>query len=51
MVIVVPTAPHANLPPSGAWWDVAPAEVSGQPWLQDKRREYEAGLATQRWHG
>jgi 3D-(3,5/4)-trihydroxycyclohexane-1,2-dione acylhydrolase (decyclizing) len=51
VVIVVPTAPHANLPPSGAWWDVAPAEVSGQPWLQEKRRQYEAGLVTQRWHG
>jgi 3D-(3,5/4)-trihydroxycyclohexane-1,2-dione acylhydrolase (decyclizing) len=51
VVIVVPTAPHVNLPPSGAWWDVAPAEVSGQLWLAEKRREYEAGLATQRWHG
>jgi 3D-(3,5/4)-trihydroxycyclohexane-1,2-dione acylhydrolase (decyclizing) len=51
VVIVVPTAPHVNLPTSGVWWDVAPAEVSGQPWLEERRRQYEAGLATQRWHG
>ena len=51
VVIVTPTAPHVNLPPSGAWWDVAPAEVSGQPGLAEKRRAYEAGLATQRWFG
>jgi 3D-(3,5/4)-trihydroxycyclohexane-1,2-dione acylhydrolase (decyclizing) len=51
VVIVVPTAPHVNLPPSGVWWDVQPAQVSGQPWLAEKREEYAAGLATQRWHG
>ena len=51
VVIVVPTAPHVNLPPSGAWWDVAPAQVSGQPWLEEKRRQYETGLADQRWYG
>ena len=28
VVIVVPTAPHVNLPASGVWWDVAPAAVS-----------------------
>ncbi|MGH3320905.1 MAG: 3D-(3,5/4)-trihydroxycyclohexane-1,2-dione acylhydrolase (decyclizing) [Streptosporangiaceae bacterium] len=50
-VIVVPTAPHADLPAGGAWWDVAPAEVSGQPWVREKRREYEADRARQRWHG
>src|SRR5919112_3365654 len=38
VVIVVPTAPHANLPPSGVWWDVQPAQVSGQPWLDQQRR-------------
>ena len=32
-VIVVPTAPHTFLPSSGVWWDVAPAEVSDQPWI------------------
>jgi 3D-(3,5/4)-trihydroxycyclohexane-1,2-dione acylhydrolase (decyclizing) len=51
VVIIVPTAPHVNLPPSGVWWDVAPAQVSDQPWLEEKRRQYAAGLATQRWHG
>jgi 3D-(3,5/4)-trihydroxycyclohexane-1,2-dione acylhydrolase (decyclizing) len=51
VVIVVPTAPHENLPASGVWWDVAPAAVSSQPWLQEKREAYQEGLATQRWHG
>ena len=51
VVIVVSTAPHVNLPPSGVWWDVAPAAVSSQPWLEEKREAYEDGLATQRWHG
>ena len=51
VVIVVPTAPHENLPASGVWWDVAPAAQSSQPWLEEKREAYQAGLATQRWHG
>jgi 3D-(3,5/4)-trihydroxycyclohexane-1,2-dione acylhydrolase (decyclizing) len=51
VVIVVLTAPHVNLPPSGVWWDVAPAAVSPQPWLDEKRQAYQEGLATQRWHG
>ena len=51
VVIVVPTIPHANLPGSEVWWDVAPAEISDQPWVADKRKEYEAGLARQKWHG
>ena len=51
VVIVVPTAPHENLPASGVWWDVAPAAESSQPWLEEKREAYQAGLATQRWHG
>lgn len=51
VVIVVPTVPHANLPGSNVWWDVAPAEVYEQPWIAEKRKEYEAGLAHQRWHG
>ncbi|TAN32483.1 3D-(3,5/4)-trihydroxycyclohexane-1,2-dione acylhydrolase (decyclizing) [bacterium] len=50
-VIVVQTAPHENLPGSGVWWDVAPAEVSGQPWVAEKRHEYEADLRHQRWFG
>jgi 3D-(3,5/4)-trihydroxycyclohexane-1,2-dione acylhydrolase (decyclizing) len=51
VVIVVPTAPHTFLPPSGAWWDVAPAEVSDQPWVAAKRAEYQEGLTKQRWFG
>jgi 3D-(3,5/4)-trihydroxycyclohexane-1,2-dione acylhydrolase (decyclizing) len=51
VVIVVPTAPHALLPASGAWWDVAPAQVSEQAWIAEKRVAYEEGLANQRWFG
>lgn len=51
VVIVVATIPHANLPASEVWWDVAPAEVSDQPWLTAVREDYNAGLANQRWHG
>jgi TPP-dependent trihydroxycyclohexane-1,2-dione (THcHDO) dehydratase len=40
----------ANLPASNVWWDVAPAEVSTQPWVAAIRTDYEAGLSTQRWH-
>lgn len=51
VVIVVATIPHANLPASGVWWDVAPAEVSDAPWLDAVRADYNEGLRTQRWHG
>jgi 3D-(3,5/4)-trihydroxycyclohexane-1,2-dione acylhydrolase (decyclizing) len=51
VVIVIPTIPHADLPPAGVWWDVAPAEVSDQDGVGELRSEYEAGLATQRWFG
>ena len=51
VVIVVPAIPHADLPPAGVWWDVAPAEVSDQDTVRRLRAEYEAGLATQRWFG
>jgi len=51
VVIVVATIPHANLPASEVWWDVAPAEVSDQPWLTAVREDYTAGIANQRWHG
>jgi len=50
-VIVVPTAPHENLPSAGVWWDVAPAEVSEQPWVAEKRQQYERDLGRQRWRG
>ena len=51
VVIVVPVIPHADLPPAGVWWDVAPAEVSDQGAVRQLRAEYEAGLVTQRWFG
>jgi 3D-(3,5/4)-trihydroxycyclohexane-1,2-dione acylhydrolase (decyclizing) len=49
-VIVVETAPQENLPPGGVWWDVAPAEVSRDPAVQEKRRQYESAKAAQRWY-
>ncbi len=51
VVIVVPTIQHADLPASNVWWDVAPAEVSTQPWVAAIRKDYEEGLGNQRWHG
>ena len=51
VVIVVPTEPHMFLPPSGVWWDVAPAEVSSESGIAAKRAAYEEGLADQRWFG
>jgi 3D-(3,5/4)-trihydroxycyclohexane-1,2-dione acylhydrolase (decyclizing) len=51
VVIVVPVVPHADLPPAGCWWDVAPAEVSESDTVGAARAQYEAGLTTQRWHG
>ena len=51
VVIVVPVIPHADLPGSEVWWDVAPAEVAEGSVVAALRAEYEAGLADQRWHG
>jgi TPP-dependent trihydroxycyclohexane-1,2-dione (THcHDO) dehydratase len=51
VVIVVPVIPHADLPGGGAWWDVAPSEVSEDQTVQQLRGEYEGGLASQRWFG
>ncbi|MEU1306937.1 3D-(3,5/4)-trihydroxycyclohexane-1,2-dione acylhydrolase (decyclizing) [Streptomyces shenzhenensis] len=51
VVLVVPVIPHADLPGAGVWWDVAPAEVSEQETVAELRREYEEGLASQRWYG
>ncbi|MFI6579219.1 3D-(3,5/4)-trihydroxycyclohexane-1,2-dione acylhydrolase (decyclizing) [Nocardiopsis sp. NPDC050513] len=51
VVIVVPVIPHADLPGAGAWWDVAPAEVSEQETGTRLRTEYEEGLTSQRWYG
>ncbi|MDN5916527.1 MAG: 3D-(3,5/4)-trihydroxycyclohexane-1,2-dione acylhydrolase (decyclizing) [Pseudonocardia sp.] len=51
VVIVVPVRPHVDLPGSGAWWDVAPSEVSTSETVTALRAEYEQGLASQRWFG
>jgi 3D-(3,5/4)-trihydroxycyclohexane-1,2-dione acylhydrolase (decyclizing) len=40
-VIVAEVEPHRYLPGSGAWWDVAPAEVSGDPVTQELRAQFE----------
>jgi 3D-(3,5/4)-trihydroxycyclohexane-1,2-dione acylhydrolase (decyclizing) len=51
-VIVVETAPLADLPAAGVWWDVAPAEVSEDPVVQELRAAYVADRARlQRWFG
>ncbi len=51
VVIVVPVIPHADLPGAGAWWDVAPAEVSILETTAGLRAEYETDLKSQRWFG
>jgi 3D-(3,5/4)-trihydroxycyclohexane-1,2-dione acylhydrolase (decyclizing) len=51
VVIVVPVIPHVDLPGAGAWWDVAPSEVSEDGTVQRLRGEYEAGLGKQLWLG
>lgn len=50
VAIVVPTIPLVDLPGSGVFWDVAPAEVAEQEWVSDLRTDYENGLEDQRWH-
>ena len=49
-VIVADVEPHHYLPDSGVWWDVAAAEVSDDSETQERRREYEEGLHSQRFH-
>jgi 3D-(3,5/4)-trihydroxycyclohexane-1,2-dione acylhydrolase (decyclizing) len=51
VVIVVPTVPHVDLPGGDVWWDVAPAEVSEQEWVNTLRAEYEQARGRQRWFG
>jgi 3D-(3,5/4)-trihydroxycyclohexane-1,2-dione acylhydrolase (decyclizing) len=41
VVIVADVDPYSDLPPSGAWWDVAPAEVSNVAGVADLRAKYE----------
>ncbi len=40
-VVVAETEPHRYLPGSDVWWDVAPAEVSGEPEVRERRADYE----------
>jgi 3D-(3,5/4)-trihydroxycyclohexane-1,2-dione acylhydrolase (decyclizing) len=40
-VIVAEVEKHRFLPGGGAWWDVAPAEVSQDPRTQELRAEFE----------
>ena len=50
-VVVCETEPHRYLPGGEVWWDVAPAEVSGDPAVQEIRAEYEREQPTrQRYH-
>ncbi|WP_257015851.1 3D-(3,5/4)-trihydroxycyclohexane-1,2-dione acylhydrolase (decyclizing) [Rhodococcus sp. ACS1] len=51
VVIVVPTVPHVDLPGGDVWWDVAPAEVSNQEWVQSLRADYDNAVGRQRWFG
>lgn len=50
VAIVVPTIPLVDLPGSGVFWDVAPAEVAEQEWVSGLRADYEKGLEDQKWH-
>src|SRR5207245_11069771 len=50
-VIVAEIEKHRYLPGSGAWWDVAPAEVSHHPVTRDLRAQSEQHRTTlQRFH-
>jgi 3D-(3,5/4)-trihydroxycyclohexane-1,2-dione acylhydrolase (decyclizing) len=40
-VVVAETEPHRYLPGSDVWWDVAPAEVSGDSEVEQRRADYE----------
>lgn len=51
VVIVAPTVPHVDLPGGDVWWDVAPAEVSGQEWVRTLRADYDQAKSRQRWFG
>jgi 3D-(3,5/4)-trihydroxycyclohexane-1,2-dione acylhydrolase (decyclizing) len=44
-VVVCETEPHRFLPDSNVWWDVAPAEISEDPVVQELRAEYERDRA------
>jgi 3D-(3,5/4)-trihydroxycyclohexane-1,2-dione acylhydrolase (decyclizing) len=51
-VIVAEIDPYSDLPPSGVWWDVAPAEVSATPGVEALRDAYQTDRARlQRQYG
>jgi 3D-(3,5/4)-trihydroxycyclohexane-1,2-dione acylhydrolase (decyclizing) len=50
-VIVVPVEPQVWSPPGGAFWDVAPAEVSQDPLVAEARARYERDRSAQRYYG
>lgn len=50
-VIVVKVDRDTFLPPSGAWWDAAPPEVSTSPETALLRAEYERDRAQSRFYG
>jgi len=50
VVIVVPVAKQAWTASGGAFWDVAPAEVSDEPALRELRAVYEQDRKRQRFH-
>ena len=47
-VIHVPVSPDKRAQGYEGWWDVPPAEVSGQEGVRSARREYEAAVTLQR---
>jgi 3D-(3,5/4)-trihydroxycyclohexane-1,2-dione acylhydrolase (decyclizing) len=49
-VIVADVARHAGGPPSGVWWDVAPAETSDDPQTRSAREDYDRGRELQRYY-
>ncbi len=49
--IVVTVERGRFLPPSGAWWDAAPPEVSDDDRTKEIRAEYEAARREQRFYG
>jgi 3D-(3,5/4)-trihydroxycyclohexane-1,2-dione acylhydrolase (decyclizing) len=49
-VIVAETEKHRYVPSTGAWWDLAVAEVTDDPATQRLRAEYEGQKRLQRFH-
>ena len=45
-VIICATEPYRHAPSAAVWWDVAPAEVSGDPASEEVRARYEREQST-----